>query len=168
MINCDNYIRTHNNFTKERKLISSSPEVRSPSNLKTREDMMSGVVWLNMWNGDVQLTVGSHDAAAPSSGGGPSVRGRLCLRLTYDACGRTLAVCVVAAGDVSTLQQMTTNDDARHELQHSKPTDIRRPSVYVKITVLPRRLWVSMLPSAEYSSLIDNVKLFWCAWQISC
>jgi len=67
-----------------------------------------------------------------------SVRGRLCLRLSYDACARTLTVCVIAARELSlaAVQQTTTTNGGK--LDRGSDSD-KRPSVYVKIAALPRR-----------------------------
>jgi len=68
-----------------------------------------------------------------------SVRGRLCLRLSYDACARTLTVCVIAARELSVaaVQQTTTTTNGG-KLVRGSDSD-KRPSVYVKIAALPRR-----------------------------
>jgi len=90
----------------------------------------------------LQLTAGHDEATSGES----SVRGRLCLRLCYDACARTLTVCVIAARDLSAgaLQQTTPTNGRKHGRQRGEPDqtaggDTKRPSVYVKITALPRR-----------------------------
>jgi len=82
-----------------------------------------------------------HDGAT-SGVSESSVRGRLCLRLSYDACARTLTVSVIAAHDLS-VQQTTTTDGGKlgrgAESDRKTGGDAKRPSVYVKITFLPRR-----------------------------
>lgn len=85
-----------------------------------------------------------HDGAT-SGVGESSVRGRLYLRLSYDACARTLTVCVIAARELSAgaVQQSTAANGRKHgrggELDEKAGGDTKRPSVYVKITALPRR-----------------------------
>ena len=74
-----------------------------------------------------------------------SVRGRLCLRLSYDACARTLTVSIIAARELSAgaVQQTTTSNGGKlglgGESDNDAGGDTKRPSVYVKIAVLPRR-----------------------------
>lgn len=85
-----------------------------------------------------------HDVAT-SGVGESSVKGRLCLRLSYDACARTLTVCVIAARElyIAELQQTTTTNGGKlgegGESDRKTRGAAKRPSSYVKITVLPRR-----------------------------
>ena len=79
-----------------------------------------------------------HDGAIPAVGADSSVRGRLWLRLSYDACARTLTVCVIAARDLA-VQQTTPTGGRGGEADKKTTGDAKRPSAYVKIITLPRR-----------------------------
>ena len=64
----------------------------------------------------------------------PSVRGQLCLSLSYNSVNTTLTVTVIGGQDLTTVTSAPSEED--HELERAVH---EVPSVYVKLAVLPRR-----------------------------